>query len=58
MERREYLGQSLIRAVVLPARVVYLIREGSMDGSRSAVRAATGRWGGMTEPIVNVDDKG
>ncbi|NUK18215.1 hypothetical protein [Streptomyces lunaelactis] len=58
MERREYLGQTLIHATVLPARVVYLIREGSSDGFRSAVRTASGRWGGMTEPIAIVDSEG
>ncbi|GAA1555055.1 hypothetical protein [Streptomyces globosus] len=52
MEHQEYLGHHLIEVALLPARVVYLIAEGSTSGFRAAVHAATQRWGGMTEPII------
>lgn len=40
---------------VLPSRVAYLIEAGSTDGFRTAVRAASGRWGGICELIIEVD---
>ncbi|MDJ0386006.1 hypothetical protein [Streptomyces sp. G-G2] len=52
MGQQEYVGHRLIDVAVLPARVAYLIAEGSSDGFRAAVRAASHRWGGMTEPII------
>ncbi|MGW6015834.1 hypothetical protein [Streptomyces sp. NPDC055210] len=58
MERRESYGQYPMMASVLPARVVYLIGENSTDGFRSAVREATTRWAGVTEPIVPVPASG
>ncbi|MFD9271196.1 hypothetical protein ACFWB1_30920 [Streptomyces goshikiensis] len=54
MGQQEYVGHRLIEVAVLPARVAYLIAEGSSDGFRAAVRAATHRWGGMTEPIIEM----
>lgn len=58
MAHREYLGQTLMHAVVLPARVVYLIRDNSPEGFVRAVREASSRWAGVTEPIVTVGDSG
>ncbi|MGZ9934875.1 hypothetical protein ACXNSR_33940 [Streptomyces sp. NC-S4] len=52
MEHQDYLGHRLIEVALLPARVVYLIAEDSTSGFRAAVRTATQRWGGMTEPII------
>ncbi len=40
---------------VLPSRVVYLIQEGSTAGFRQAVQAASSRWGGVSELIVEVN---
>ncbi|MFF7249850.1 hypothetical protein ACFZBU_38805 [Embleya sp. NPDC008237] len=58
MQRREYLGQFPMRVAVLPSRVVYLIEEGGSAGFRRAVREASSRWGGVTEPIVEVPADG
>ncbi|MFD9040915.1 hypothetical protein [Streptomyces bottropensis] len=58
MDRRDYLGQSMMTAAVLPARAAYLIRTGSHTGFRRAVQEASTRWGGMTEPILAVPDNG
>ncbi|MCG7207339.1 hypothetical protein [Streptomyces arenae] len=58
MDRKDYLGQSMMQAVVLPARAAYLIRVGSEPGFRQAVQEASTRWGGMTEPILAVPDNG
>lgn len=44
----------VMRAAVLPARAVYLINEGSSEGFRRAVQEASTRWGGVSEPIVEV----
>lgn len=46
------------RAAVLPARVVYLIADGSEGELRRTVQEACTRWGGMTEPIVPVKPSG
>jgi hypothetical protein len=54
----DYLGQASLRATVVPARAVYLVREGSSSGFRRAVQEASTRWGGMTEPIVPVSADG
>ncbi|MCZ4125405.1 hypothetical protein [Streptomyces sp. H39-S7] len=51
-------GPSSMQAAVLPARAVYLIAEGSRSGFIRAVQLASGRWGGMTEPIVPVSVEG
>lgn len=58
MSRPDYIGPSAVRAAVLPARVVYLIADGSEGGLRRAVQEACTRWGGMTEPIVPVKPGG
>ncbi|MFE4628669.1 hypothetical protein [Streptomyces mirabilis] len=53
-----YPGLQVMQAAVLPARAVYLIAEGSTSGFIRAVEEASGRWGGMTEPIIPVADSG
>jgi hypothetical protein len=53
-----YLGQAVVQAAVLPARAAYLIADGSEVGLRRAIREASARWGGMTEPIVPVKTGG
>lgn len=58
MSSPDYVGPSAVRAAVLPARVVYLIGDGSESGLRRAVQEACTRWGGMTEPIVPVKPGG
>lgn len=50
----KHLVQAVLDVAVAPARVGYLIREGSRDGFRRAVQEACTRWGGQTEPIVSV----
>lgn len=42
------------RVAVVPSRVGYLIAAGSSDGFRRAVREASTRWAGQTEPIIPV----
>lgn len=49
-------GSFVVR--VRPARAVYLISEGSRDGFRRAVREATVRWAGASEPILEVRSDG
>ncbi|QKW04498.1 hypothetical protein [Streptomyces sp. NA02536] len=50
-----YQGRSVMWGTVLPSRVAYLIEAGSTDGFRTAVRAASARWGGICELIIEVD---
>jgi hypothetical protein len=54
----EYLGQEEFQVIVSPARVAYLIREKSESGYRRAVEEASTRWGGVSEPIVWLDEHG
>ncbi|MFJ7907042.1 hypothetical protein [Kitasatospora sp. NPDC096204] len=56
MESGEYLGQSVMEATLLPSRVAYLIATGDTEGFRQAVAEASSRWGGLTEPIVEISD--
>lgn len=58
MNLRRYLGQAAMEAAVLPSRAAYLIAAGSEAGFRIAVMQASSRWGGMTEPIVEVSESG
>lgn len=53
-ESSRYRGHALVDVAVLPSRVAYLIPEGDISAARSAVRHASRRWGGLTEPIVEV----
>ena len=52
--RGDYLGQAAFRLEVVPARVAYLIAPRSEGGFRQAVREASTRWAGVTEPIIPV----
>lgn len=59
MSQTTMAGQAaLFTVAVAPARAVYLIAEGSRPGFRRAVQEATTRWGGVTEPIVEVSPNG
>jgi hypothetical protein len=58
VDSRNYLGQVVLQAAVLPARAAYLIGEGSEAGFRRAVEEASSRWGGMSEPIIPVKPGG
>lgn len=58
MSSRHYIGPSLVKVALLPARASYLIRAGSRVGLRRAVQEASTRWGGMTEPIIPVRRNG
>lgn len=49
-----YRGSAMVDVTVLPSRVAYLIPEGNLAAVRESVRLATWRWGGLTEPIVEV----
>ncbi|MGO8957280.1 MAG: hypothetical protein ACLQFR_07920 [Streptosporangiaceae bacterium] len=53
-----YEGQSVLRIAVLPARVAYLVRDGSESGARRAVQEACTRWAGASEPIIPVKQGG
>jgi hypothetical protein len=55
---KEYLGQSIMHLAVLPARVAYLISDGSATGLRQAVHAASSRWGGAAEPVIPITEDG
>ncbi len=55
MASPDYVGPTAARAAILPARVIYLVADESESGLRRAVQEACTRWGGMTEPIVSVN---
>ena len=48
------LGQSTFRVRVLPARAGYLTRPDDMCGVVEAIREASTRWAGFSEPIIPV----
>ncbi|HEU0131895.1 MAG TPA: hypothetical protein VFQ85_12975 [Mycobacteriales bacterium] len=54
VEPERFSGPAAVRGVVLPARAAYLVKVGSRHGVRRAVREASSRWGGATEPIIPV----
>jgi hypothetical protein len=54
----EYLGQEDFSISVRPGRCAYLIADGSQSGFKRAVREASSRWGGMSEPILPVAEDG
>ena len=58
MDGRDYVGPTALQAAVLPARAVYLVVDGSIEGLCRAVQEACTRWGGMTEPIIPVKPGG
>ncbi|WP_457256523.1 hypothetical protein [Pedococcus sp. P5_B7] len=53
-----YLRRDVLHAVPVPARVVYLVATGSASGFEKAVRTASSRWAGVTEPIVPISRTG
>lgn len=58
MDNAGYVGPTAVRAAVLPARVAYLVADGSENGFRRAVQEACTRWAGMTEPVIPVPPGG
>ncbi|TDP96218.1 hypothetical protein [Labedaea rhizosphaerae] len=54
----EYLGQSVLHVSSVPARATYLIASGSRSGFIRAAQEATTRWGGATEPIIEIPEDG
>ncbi len=52
MVSHEYLGPSSFTLTWAPARAAYLIAPESEAGMRLAIREASSRWGGLTEPIL------
>ena len=52
------IGQSTFRVRVLPARAGYLIRPDDMCGVVEAIREASTRWAGFSEPIIPVPPAG
>ncbi len=52
------VGQSMFRVIVVPARAAYLIRAGDQQGAVRAVREASTRWAGVSEPIIPVSSSG
>ena len=58
MTTAEYLGPTLVTATVVPARAAYLVGHSSSSGFLRAVQEASTRWGGVTEPILPVDNDG
>jgi hypothetical protein len=53
-----YLGQYNINFAIRPERLGYLLRKGSAEEFGQAVREATSRWGGLTEPMITYGDDG
>lgn len=51
-------GPATFQIDLLPARAAYLIRKGSKSGFRRAVQEASSRWGGISEPIIQVSKNG
>jgi len=49
-----FSGPASLTAVVVPARAVYLVGAGSRVGFRRAIKEASTRWGGITEPVIPV----
>ena len=52
------IGQSILGVRVLPARAGYLTRPDDEGGLVAAIREASTRWAGFSEPIVPVPDSG
>lgn len=58
MDQESFFGQADVRAAVLPARAAYLVRANDRQAALSAVREASTRWAGVTEPIIPVRANG
>ena len=54
MKQETPIGRADVRAAVLPARAAYLVPAGDREAFVVAVREASTRWAGVTEPIVPV----
>jgi len=52
------IGQSIFRVRVLPARAGYLTRRDDVAGVVEAIRVASTRWAGVSEPIIPVPESG
>lgn len=50
----EYLGEDALTITAVPNRVVFLFPAGSRSSFKVAVREASSRWAGVTEPILPV----
>lgn len=58
MRYEQPIGQSIFGVRVLPARAGYLTRPDDAAGVVEAIREASTRWAGSSEPIVPVPDSG
>ena len=58
MKQEAPIGRADVRVAALPARAAYLVRAGDRQGVVVAVREASTRWAGVTEPIVPVRANG
>jgi hypothetical protein len=54
----EFVGEEKFRLTLRPGSRGYLFREGDAEGFKRAVREASSRWLGMTEPILPVGESG
>ena len=58
MKQEAPIGRADVRAAVLPARAAYLVPAGDREAVVVALREASTRWAGVTEPIVPVRASG
>ena len=58
MDQVTLVGRADVRAAVLPARAAYLVKAGDRQAALTAVREASTRWAGVTEPIIPVRASG
>ena len=58
MQEMTLIGRAEVRAEILPARAAYLVEADNCDAALTAVREASTRWAGVTEPIVPVSPEG
>ncbi len=58
MKYERPIGQSTFRVRVLPARAGYLVRPDDMCGVVKAIREASTRWAGYSEPIIPIPAAG
>ena len=58
MRYEQPIGQSIFGVRVLPARAGYLTRPDDAAGVVEAIREASTRWAGSSEPIIPVPDSG
>jgi hypothetical protein len=54
----EYLGEQALEVAAAPPRNAYVIRQGDRAAFESAVREASSRWAGVTEPIIPMRKNG